>query len=104
METMYLAEAQKFTDAQIIMQYIYGGKSTFTISDSGTHFTYRVTTGKPNPKYPNSVLRFVALLNGPDNDSNYAYFGYIKNNTFVYGREKARVPEQAPSVRGFIQA
>lgn len=99
-------EPKPFSDAKRIMEFVYGGKAIFTLvnTEAGSRFTYQIKAGKPNPKYPNSLLHFVAVLSGPDNENDYSYFGYIKNNAFTYGGAKARIPEQAPSAKEFTRA
>jgi hypothetical protein len=64
------------TDA---LNYIYGGKGKFTIvsKKTDTRFTYRVSRGKKRENSLLEPLMFVSVLNGPDNQSNYKYIGYI---------------------------
>ena len=92
--------------ASAALTYVLGGKATFTLVSlkSGERFTYMVQVGKnkKNPTDPN--IFFVKLLTGPDNSNDFSYFGFIKNNTFTHGGFKAKVPKDAPSVKGFVWA
>lgn len=83
-----------------IARYIYAGKAIFTILNpkSGKRFTYKVSTPRNNPE---ASIRFVSVLRGPENTRDYCYVGYIKNNRFIYGGEKAGVSAEAPSMRAF---
>jgi len=74
--------------------------------DPEKRFTYRIQRAKaegenPDPKRP----WFVKVLNGPDNNGDYAYLGTIfpdrQGDGIVYRHgKKSRVSEDAPSARG----
>jgi hypothetical protein len=57
--------------------FALAGNATFTVTSrkTGTRFTYKVR--KPSPTTPH----FVKLLSGPDNESDYRFFGTIFTNT-----------------------
>ena len=77
-------------------------KRTFTFVDRAMNqrFTFKITE-QPD----NKVMRFVKLLNGPDNVRDYKYFAYLKlvngSFTYHYGGAKAKVNRVTPSVQMF---
>lgn len=77
-----------------VLEYIHGGKGKITVLSlkSGTHFTYKFFTGS-RPDY-----LFVSVLNGPDNQSNYAYMGMVTDRG-LKRTAKSRVGEDAPSFK-----
>ena len=70
------------TDPTDAFNYIYGGKGKFTIvsKKTDTRFTYKVQRGKQSTKTHLEPFMFVSVLNGPDNQSNYRYLGYLDPN------------------------
>jgi hypothetical protein len=83
------------------LKYILGGNSyTTLVSDkTGTRFTYRVSLAdKKNPS--DADVWFVAVLNGPDNWTNYMYIGIIKDGQYRW-TSKSKIGEDAPSVKAF---
>ena len=96
----------QITDPKQALNFILGGKAFVTLvsQTSGNRYTYKITEAdKRNlndlPTY------FVSLLNGPDNWSNYAYIGMIKqcpNGSYDFRwTAKSKVSEDAPSFIGF---
>ena len=80
--------------------FITAGNATFTLTSlaTGTRFTYKVDQSDDGKRF------FVSVLTGPDNWTNYKYFGTINaiNGAFYFGNpEKAKVSLDAPSARGF---
>lgn len=65
------------------LAFILAGDARFTIVSlrTGTRYTFRVRKGEPNDRYPEPAW-FVSLLTGPDNESDYQYFGLLKNGDF----------------------
>lgn len=57
---------------------IPNGKFTFT-NPLGEHRTFQIKTQNKEAKFAPGK-RIVALLTGPDNDSDYQGFGFIENN------------------------
>lgn len=84
-------------DSESITSFMLAGKATFTIHNPRTSrsFTYKVKANKEH------TVHFVSILTGPDNNSNYTYIGFIRNNEFVYGRNKSPIGNDAPSVLAF---
>lgn len=84
-----------------IIKYILAGKATFTIqnSESGNRFTYKVMAPRNRD---DATIRFVQILQGPNNETDYGYIGFIRPNIgFVYGGNKASVSPEARSVKAF---
>jgi hypothetical protein len=91
----------QITDPKQALNFILGGKAFVTLvsQTSGNRYTYKITEAdKRNPN--DAPVYFVSLLNGPDNWSNYAYIGMIKNNLFAW-TGKSKVSQEAPSFIGF---
>jgi hypothetical protein len=88
--------ARQLSEAAEISRFITAGKATFTIVSkvTGNRFTYQVKQSD------NPTLYFVALLNGPDNTSNFAYLGTLGNGYWKHGA-KSKISEDAPSAKGF---
>lgn len=93
------------SNAKLIMQFVLGGKAIFTLknAETGNRFTYRVDE-KANPD--KSVVYFVSLLAGPDNEADYTYLGWIKNRQFSLTKKSRMngLTEQTPSVKAFSWA
>jgi Family of unknown function (DUF6011) len=91
-----------FTSAKDALNFIISGKAIFTISSlkTGKRFTYKVE--KPNnlSDKNDDGFRFIKILNGPDNTSNYRYIGYISKRRYVHGRN-SKINESAESVVAF---
>jgi hypothetical protein len=96
-----MEQEARMTDVTAIQRFIFAGNATLTVRSarSGARFTYKISEGNANS--PRKPLYFVRVLNGPDNESNFGYLGYIKDNTFIHGKEKAVAKEDAPSVVAF---
>ena len=79
--------------------FMLAGNSTVTLRSkrSGARFTYRVR----KPEGDDKGFRFVSLLNGPDNESQYAYLGYLRREVYFHGGVKAKVGRDAPSAKAF---
>jgi hypothetical protein len=78
--------------------FALAGNATFTITSkrTGTRFTYKIEAAD------DGRCHFVKLLTGPDNWSNYSYFGTIRNGQFNLGNpQSVKVSADAPSVKGF---
>lgn len=82
-------------------------KRVFTIVDKRSsvlseqrRFTFKITENVDRP-----YKRFVKLMNGRDNENNFAYFAHLtlQNNSFLYkhGADKAKVGRNAESVQLF---
>lgn len=99
-----VAHGATFQDMAAFRRFALAGNAVFTMVSkrTGDRFTFRIR--KPTSDKP----YFIQLMNGPDNTSNYAYFGIMfgkgKDTDFQsyrHGADKAKVGKSAPSVQGF---
>lgn len=76
------------------------GKATATVvsKKTGTRFTFRV---EALDRKDINAPRFVKVLTGADNETNYSFFGTIFPNGLFRKSPKAKVSLDAPSVRAF---
>lgn len=123
----------QFVDGSLARAFALAGNARITLvsQKTGARFTFRIAAPKARPGQKNSDdVRFVALLNGSDNESSFAYLGTIftldrveigratsgtfagsvtygripaKTPKFVHGK-KSRIGESAPSARAFSWA
>lgn len=79
------------------LAFMNAGNATFTLQSrtTGQRFTYRMRASE------DGQLHFVALLNGSDNETSYAYIGYVRRGVYFHGGAKSRVQQAAPSNLGF---
>jgi hypothetical protein len=97
---------EQFTDAQVILQYIFGGKSTFTLQSvaSGERFTYKISESAKRAGDSRPPVFFVSILTGPDNTDNFNFIGTIfERKTFKFS-PKAGYRVDSPSVKAFSWA
>jgi hypothetical protein len=99
-----------FANAADAFRFAMGGNATITLMSkaTGNHFTFKIQAphhegnqGTNARRDVESDFRFVSLMNGPDNELSFAYFGYIRRGVFFHGGAKARVGVDAPSVKAF---
>lgn len=68
---------KKMTNAADVERFVYAGRALFTIQSkkTGVRFTYKIQKkrGEKKPK-----LLFVKVLQGPNNETDYGYLGYVK--------------------------
>lgn len=93
----------RLTDAHDAERYCLAGKATITLysARTGTSFTYRISASD------DGACHFVALLNGPDNTTDYKYLGRIARGIFWQGRKQPRpgdIGKDAPSSKAFAFA
>ncbi len=72
--------SQPFDNAGDALKFILAGNATVTLVGSQKRYTFKVST--PSSK---DAVRFVNLLTGPDNESDYQYLGLIRNHVLVAG-------------------
>lgn len=84
-------------------KFMLAGKAIFTLRSTrtGQRFTYKIKVADNDNNYEHP-LYFVSVLVGPDNWTNYRFFGTIKgeNKQFTISNN-AKISPDAPSVRGF---
>lgn len=86
----------KLTTWAAVQQFLWGGKSTFTLVSlkTGMRYTYRVKAKKTDPE-----IFFVETLRGPDTDRNYRYAGLMRKPGTFYITVASTVTRNAPSVK-----
>jgi hypothetical protein len=70
--------------------FIQAGKAIFTVEipeshrpeGAKPHYTFKVTSKDDRIK-PNEKIRFLSMLTGPDNTSDYSYIGILKTDGSV---------------------
>jgi Family of unknown function (DUF6011) len=96
--------AAQFTSAVDCQAYCIGGDAKLTLVSkrTGVRFTYRITRAPENKRFPLPAY-FVSVLTGPDNETNYRFFGTMRGayNLLYRYSDKAKVSETAPSVKAF---
>lgn len=82
------ADCRRFAEA---------GNAILTLVSARTQarFTYRVRRSQ------DGQVLFVSLMNGPDNTSNYAYLGYVRQGVYFHGGQKSCAGRDTPSARAF---
>lgn len=104
-----------FNTAKEIREFTLAGNATITLESqkTGAHFTYRVRQATDKNDKPTNRW-FVSVMNGPDNESSFAYIGlidagarqanFLDPNGPVQFRQtaKSRFGPDTPSVRGFV--
>lgn len=99
-ETSELIDTKaKFKSYATLHPFLWAGNATFTLVSKLTNkrFTFRLA----QTNYNKSIY-FVAVMNGPDNEHNYAYMGManIVEQEFYLTRN-SKVTEDAPSYVAF---
>lgn len=100
------AETGRLTSPADISRFMLGGAATLTIESAktGTRFTYKVSL--PRDKETGAIdrlanIRFVSVLTGQSNESDYTYLGYIRDSLYMHGTKKSRISRDAPSAKAF---
>ena len=86
-----IPEGKRLTELEDVKTYLDGQRGTFTIRSKKTRvrFTFKFAVPKENEQN----IRFVRVLNGPDNETCYGYIGYIRDGKLIAGRKgKADAP------------
>jgi hypothetical protein len=78
----------------------HGAKVTLTSKVTGARYTYQVTRARDKATDELQDRWFVALLAGPDNDSDYQYIGLLDAQGFRTTKGTKLPPDSKP-VRGF---
>lgn len=99
MDTAYIkppAEDPTVAPVQDAKRFLLAGNAYFTVVSkaSGTRFTFHVR----QPARPNAP-HFVSVLNGPDNEHDYAFLGTIFDGASYQHGRKSRVSEEAPAAK-----
>jgi hypothetical protein len=95
-----MSDTARLATAAAAKAFILGGNATLTLvsTKTGTRFTYNVRISD------DGACRFVSLLSGPDNKSDFRYLGRIAGDTFWKGRKAPKAGDvgvDAPSMKAF---
>lgn len=61
-------------------RFFFAGKAIFTVSNSrGDYFTYKVVKKEANARFQTECF-MIMVMNGPDNETSYAYMGLLNRN------------------------
>lgn len=95
----------KLAEGPLARKFTLAGDARLTLvsQKTGTRFTYRVTC-KRDQEGKVSSPHFVSLLNGADNNSNYAFLGTIFDGQTYRHSRKSNVTPEAPSAKGWAWA
>lgn len=88
----------RFETAPDAIRYATAGKARITLVSpkTGARFTYRISV--------KGEVKFVSVLTGSDNDSDFTYLGTIfADGAYRHGRKSSIGPE-APSTKAFAWA
>ena len=77
--------------------FALAGSAIFTVVNrrTGNRFTYHVEKSDRHP-----TLYFVSILTGPENTSDYAYLGIIRDGRYWHGK-KSQISAEAQSNQAF---
>jgi Family of unknown function (DUF6011) len=91
----------RFASLEDAKAFALAGNAIITLQSlrTGEHFTYKIRAKQRDPRFP-SVVYFVDLLSGPDNNSDYFYLGIIANGEFRLTKG-SRTTLDAPSFKAF---
>ncbi len=99
-----MTESRQLQDAHSILSFITAGRAVFTVvsKTSGERRTFKVAA--PKDAAPKDALRFVSLLTGPDNTTNYEYVGLItkSGNELVTRTSRGKLPTQPLNIIGWL--
>lgn len=90
-------EGHRIVDRSDAVRYFLGGKALFTVVGKTTRFTFSVTNG--TGKWEGA--RFVDVLTGPRNTTDFETLGMIKAGGGFIRTSRSRISTDAPSHRAF---
>lgn len=84
-----------------ILEFVMGGNATFSLLNDATggHLTFKVSA--PKGGKDDEKVRFVSVLNGPDNYSNYMYVGCIFDGKKFTLTKSSKVSADSKSFKTF---
>ena len=106
----------QLTDWDAVRAYIFAGKAVFTLHNpkTGVRLTYKVTVKKGDAaEYARRITAgevmlesfvtcFVTLLHGPDNTTDFAYMGVLRNPGNFFITTKSQVTRHPVSYRALV--
>jgi hypothetical protein len=93
----------QISSASDALCFALAGNARMTLRSqaTGNHYSYRVQCPKDDEGNLDKSIHFVKVLCGPDNESDYRYIGYVKNERFFHGGAKSFASKEAQSVIAF---
>lgn len=90
-----------FTSPADIKTYALAGHATLTLASqkTGARYTFKISQAKDHETGKVKPMWFVALLAGPDNESDYQYMGTLNGEFKLTG--KSRFTDESTPVRAF---
>jgi len=82
-------------DPMDMLAYVLAGNAVFTVRGKKERYTYKVRKSDDGRVY------FVAVMTGPDNETDYVYAGVIRDKRFELTK-KSKMDFNTPSVRAFV--
>lgn len=95
-----------FDTAEQALRFMSAGKAIVTLESLKTsnRFTFKVAApSHADAQAKADELRFVGVLTGSNNETDYQYIGFVRRGIFHYGR-KSKLAESVASVRAFTWA
>lgn len=93
----------RLTDPEAIRKFALAGNARLTLVSerTGVRFTFKVRQALDDRTQQPKEFWFVSLLNGSDNESDFAYLGTVDRDwNYGHGR-KSRIGPDAPSAKAF---
>lgn len=98
--------AHRINEARDILTFITAGRAIFTLvsKTSGERRTFRIAA--PKDAAPGDAMRFVSLLTGPDNTTNYEYVGLVTRvgDELVTRTSRGKLPTTPLNTIGWLLA
>ncbi len=91
----------QLTSLEDVKNFVLAGNATITVrsGSTGSRFTFKIRAPKKNTR--NAPIWFVSLLTGSDNESDFEYFGNIRNTgAFDHGR-RSRITTESMGAKAF---
>ena len=98
-----MKEAHTIASASEAMKFLLAGNARVTLKSTvtGRHISYRVQCPKDDEGKLDTSIHFVKVLTGPDNESDYQYIGYVRDEKFFHGGAKSFASKDSFSVIAF---
>jgi hypothetical protein len=92
-----------FTNVEDTKVFTLAGNATLTMvsQKTGTRLTFKVTRAKDKQTNELRDMWFVSLLNGPDNENDFAYVGMINGKGQFNLTSRSRFTAETPCVKAF---
>lgn len=99
-----MTDGRQITNPADILSFITGGRAVFTVvsKTSGERRTFRVAA--PKDAQPGDALRFINLLTGPSNETDYQYIGLLTRagEELVTRAKRGELPSQPLNIVSWL--